>query len=90
MKFFLIFALVVVALASVEGSPKGKGNKKTCNLACAASYEPVCAQDSSVKGSRPRTFGSRCVMELHNCENTAAMEVLYEGECKGAGGVRIS
>ncbi|KAG9070489.1 hypothetical protein KI688_008025 [Linnemannia hyalina] len=50
-----------------------------CNKACTKIYAPVCAK---LLSGESKTFGSKCTLEVYNCENpTAKAESVVNGEC---------
>ncbi|XP_018332067.1 turripeptide Pal9.2 isoform X2 [Agrilus planipennis] len=84
----LNFVLVALAYGyPSKGSTKASLKKKACNPDCTQDYEPVCAGDNKGKD---RTFGNKCVLERHNCEQGQNLQIKHKGECPGGGGVRLS
>lgn len=46
------------------------GHPKECQRVCTMQYEPVCAGEP---GEKPKSFGSVCVMQNYNCENSKSI-----------------
>lgn len=45
-----------------------KEAKKKCTRDCGTQYDPICAHDPADASSKPRTFGTQCALDIHNCE----------------------
>lgn len=53
---------------AIKAAKETKKNKKDCARECGTVYDPICAHDPSDANIKPRTFGTQCAMEVHNCE----------------------
>ncbi|XP_074033219.1 turripeptide Ici9.2-like isoform X1 [Leptinotarsa decemlineata] len=92
MKTTIVLLIVLVAVLAVQAGPS-KGTtkpalkKKPCMKDCGTDYKPVCGGDGTGKGNK--SFGSQCVLDNYNCENSQNLKVVSNGECPGGGGVRL-
>nr|XP_003705907.1 PREDICTED: uncharacterized protein LOC100881835 [Megachile rotundata] len=75
---------------AVKAAKEAKKNKKDCQKECGTVYDPVCAHDPNDANVKPRTFGTQCALEVHNCEMGTKLTTKQKGECPGSGGVRLS
>ncbi|XP_047366987.1 uncharacterized protein LOC124955904 [Vespa velutina] len=75
---------------AIKAAKEAKKNKKDCARECGTVYDPICAHDPSDANIKPRTFGTQCAMEVHNCEMGSRLAMKSKGECPGSGGVRLS
>ncbi|CAH0553537.1 unnamed protein product [Brassicogethes aeneus] len=72
MKVTIVFAIFLVALVAFTSGAPGKGStkaslqKKPCLKECGDVYKPVCGGDNA---SKPRSYGSECVLANFNCES---------------------
>ncbi|KAL2737635.1 uncharacterized protein V1478_001721 [Vespula squamosa] len=74
---------------AIKAAKEAKKNKKECVRECGTVYDPICAHDPSDANIKPRTFGTQCAMEVHNCEMGSKLAMKSKGECPGSGGVRL-
>lgn len=74
---------------AIKAAKEAKKNKKNCAKECSA-YDPICAHDPADTNFKPRTFGSQCALDVHNCEMGTKLTMKNKGECPGSGGVRLS
>ncbi|KYN34905.1 hypothetical protein ALC56_10873 [Trachymyrmex septentrionalis] len=75
---------------AIKASKEAKKNKKDCARDCGTDYDPVCAHDPVDSSFKPRTFGTQCALDIHNCEMGTKLAMKSKGECPGSGGVRLS
>lgn len=54
--------------AAKEAAKEAKRNKKDCAKECGAAYDPICVHDPTDANFKPRTFGTQCALDVHNCE----------------------
>ncbi|XP_071865988.1 uncharacterized protein [Bombus fervidus] len=76
--------------AAKEAAKEAKKNKKDCAKECGTAYDPICVHDPNDANFKPRTFGTQCALDVHNCEMGTKLVMKDKGECAGAGGVRLS
>ncbi|KAK9308871.1 hypothetical protein QLX08_001285 [Tetragonisca angustula] len=67
-----------------------KRNKKDCAKECGLEYDPICVHDPNDANFKPRTFGTQCALDVHNCEMGTKLVMKNKGECPGSGGVVLS
>jgi len=67
MRFFLLAFLFTLLTWNVLAND--------CDSSCTMDYTPVCA------GSPPQTFSNACALDIHNCKNKAAFQIIKHGEC---------
>ena len=53
---------------AIKAAKEAKKNKKDCARDCGTDYDPVCAHDPVDSSFKPRTFGTQCALDIHNCE----------------------
>lgn len=53
---------------AIKAAKEAKKNKKDCARECGNDYDPVCAHDPADPNVKPRTFGTQCTLDVHNCE----------------------
>ncbi|XP_025154833.1 uncharacterized protein LOC112588553 [Harpegnathos saltator] len=75
---------------AIKAAKEAKKSKKDCARECGDFYDPVCAHDPADANFKPRTFGTQCALDVHNCEMGTKLTVKSKGECPGSGGVRLS
>ncbi|XP_017889411.2 uncharacterized protein LOC108630572 [Ceratina calcarata] len=75
---------------AVKAAKEAKKNRKDCAKECGTAYDPICAHDPNDGSFKPRTFGTQCALDVHNCEMGTKLVAKSKGECPGAGGVRLS
>lgn len=75
---------------AIKAAKEAKKNKKDCARDCGTDYDPVCAHDPTDASFKPRTFGTQCALDIHNCEMGTKLAVKSKGECPGSGGARLS
>lgn len=56
------------ASKDVKAAKEAAKKKKDCVRECGTAYEPICAHDPNDAASKPRTFGTECALNVHNCE----------------------
>lgn len=56
------------ASKDVKDAIKNAKKKKDCMKECGTAYDPICAHDPANTSTKPRSFGTLCAMEIHNCE----------------------
>lgn len=56
------------ASKDVKAAKEAAKKKKDCARECGTAYEPICAHDPNDATSKPRTFGTECALNVHNCE----------------------
>ncbi|XP_046977783.1 uncharacterized protein LOC124543583 [Vanessa cardui] len=90
----ILFAAMLVIVSCRPDKPDLKqlkaeaARKKACMHDCSSvKSEPVCA---GKKDSKPKSFGSECVMNNHNCEHKDTLQVISKGACAGSDGIRLS
>ncbi|XP_034179320.1 uncharacterized protein LOC117603881 [Osmia lignaria lignaria] len=75
---------------SVKAAKEAKKNKKDCMKECGTVHDPICAHDPNDATFKPRTFGTQCALDVHNCEMGTKLVMKQKGECPGSHGVRLS
>ncbi|XP_018309143.1 uncharacterized protein [Mycetomoellerius zeteki] len=75
---------------AIKAAKEAKKSKKDCARDCGTDYDPICAHDPVDSSFKPRTFGTQCALDIHNCEMGTKLAVKSKGECPGSGGVRLS
>ncbi|KAL6262927.1 uncharacterized protein LOC105433173 [Pogonomyrmex barbatus] len=75
---------------AIKAAKEAKKNKKDCARDCGTDYDPVCVHDPADSSFKPRTFGTSCALDVHNCEMGTKLVVKSKGECPGSSGVRLS
>ncbi|XP_029162934.1 uncharacterized protein LOC114934443 [Nylanderia fulva] len=75
---------------AIKAAKEAKKNKKDCARECGTDYDPICVHDPADSNFKPRTFGTQCALDVHNCEMGTKLAVKSKGECPGSGGVKLS
>ncbi|XP_014488829.1 PREDICTED: uncharacterized protein LOC106752004 [Dinoponera quadriceps] len=75
---------------AIKAAKEAKKNKKDCARECGDEYDPVCVHDPMNPSFKPRTFGTQCALDVHNCEMGTKLAVKNKGECPGSSGTRLS
>ncbi|XP_076165737.1 uncharacterized protein LOC143145852 [Ptiloglossa arizonensis] len=75
---------------AVKAAKEAKKNKKDCLKECGPDFDPICVHDPNDPTYKPRTFGSQCALDVHNCEMGTKLVTKNKGECPGSGGVRFT
>lgn len=52
----------------MKATKEAKKSKKGCARECGNDYDPVCVHDPADSSFKPRTFGTQCALDVHNCE----------------------
>lgn len=58
----------IIKAAKEDSIKAAKKNKKECAKECGNDYDPVCVHDPADSNFKPRTFGTQCALDVHNCE----------------------
>ncbi|XP_053977376.1 uncharacterized protein LOC128875644 [Hylaeus volcanicus] len=74
---------------AVKAAKEAKKNKKDCLKECGTEYEPICVHDPNDANYKPRTFGSQCALDVHNCEMGTKLAVKDKGKCPGTENERL-
>uniref|UniRef100_A0ABD2XFG7 Kazal-like domain-containing protein n=1 Tax=Trichogramma kaykai TaxID=54128 RepID=A0ABD2XFG7_9HYME len=74
---------------AIKRAKEEQKTKQNCRKACTDIYDPVCAHDPTNTGNKPRSFGSQCVLDVHNCEMGTKLVVKSKGACPGSEGIRL-
>lgn len=53
---------------AIKNAKEAKKTKKECVKDCGVAFDPVCAHDPAVANYKPKSFGSQCALDVHNCE----------------------
>lgn len=53
---------------AIKAAKEAKKSKKDCARECGDDYDPVCVHDPADSNFKPRTFGTQCALDTHNCE----------------------
>ncbi|XP_076632089.1 uncharacterized protein LOC143347083 [Colletes latitarsis] len=74
----------------IKAGKEAQKNKKDCLKMCGTDYDPICVHDPNDPNYKPRTFGSQCALDFHNCEMGTKLAVKDKGECPGSSGVKLA
>lgn len=62
---------------AIKAAKEAKKNKKDCARECGNDYDPICVHDPADSNFKPRTFGTQCALDVHNCE-MATSKYIFE------------
>lgn len=65
-------ALLMVTMVFAADKPKKPELKKCLKNCDAVKFEPICAGIPNSNTEKPKSFGSKCILENYNCEHDSS------------------